>query len=127
MTITTPTLAQIQAASKASGVSIADLIIAIDKGLNESVKAEPTPQRTPRKPKADKSADTADWRYNDPSWSQLDRIDRAEEAILAYGKKAGIKLIKRGEDREMSIGTAGAASRYYGSLSAYTKKHGIRF
>lgn len=45
---TLPTLAQIMTASKASGVSIADIIVAIDTGLNESVKAEKPAQTEPR-------------------------------------------------------------------------------
>jgi hypothetical protein len=70
---------------------------------------------------------TQDWRNSTPSAVQMARIERAEEAILAYGKALGIRRVLRGEARSTALATAGAASTYYKNLAAYTKPRNIRF
>lgn len=62
---TLPTLPQIMAASKASGVSIADLIVAINDGLNTPTVVKPskpaqTNPRTKARTRTRKAADKAD-------------------------------------------------------------------
>lgn len=118
------TLTQIRNAARTSGISIADIILAIDEA--QTVAAKPA-RTTPRKPTVVKSDDTAAWRKFAASNAQIDRIERAEEAILESGRKRGIALILRGDARNSAVGNAGNASDYYKALASFTRKFDIRF
>ena len=88
--------------------------------------ATPKAPRTPRTSR--KSADKAAWRSNKPSNTQVNRVERCEEAILMTGRKRGIVLIVKGADRKAMLSSAGNVSDYYNHvLTPFTKQHGIKF
>ena len=121
--MTTITLDQITAAAatiadepKAQGEAMAAIILELSKPV--ATIDEPTiapAQNAPTMPA---------WMARPASRTQIERIMRAEEAILASGRKRGIALIER---HHGEFTNAGAASTYYKSLAAFTRKHGIQF
>jgi hypothetical protein len=120
--MTTITLDQITAAAatiadepKAQGEAMAAIILELSKPVATIDEPTIAPEPAPTMPA---------WMARPASRTQIERIMRAEEAILASGRKRGIALIER---HHGEFTNAGTASTYYKSLAAFTRKHGIQF
>lgn len=92
-------------------------IATINAMLEGTTIAPITPPQAP-------AQDAPAWMSRPASQSQIGRIIRAEEAILASGRKRGIALIER---HHGEFANAGTASTYYKSLATFTRKHNIQF
>lgn len=84
--------------------------------------AATTPVQTaPRKPKAVKSADVADWKLGKPSDSQLSRLNRLESALDAhYGEVSTPSVMA-------DFKSAGDLSDWYKPLAAEGKALGLNW